>query len=93
MLQRLLSAPCISIHALQAECDFAHLGEQVVKNIISIHALQAECDSIFGSVGGATAISIHALQAECDISDHGQSAVYPDFYPRTPSGVRLYSGL
>ena len=57
---------CISIHALQAECDPQGLRTCPVCHGISIHALQAECDAALLDKEPPIIISIHALQAECD---------------------------
>ena len=55
----------ISIHALQAECDYA-MAKFYTLYDISIHALQAECDPERSNIIHDYHISIHALQAECD---------------------------
>ena len=60
---------CISIHALQAECDPLRSGRLINHNLISIHALQAECDQSPTLLLSTATISIHALQAECDLID------------------------
>ena len=57
---------------------------------ISIHALQTECDSERSNIIHDYHISIHALQAECDTGKLFTETLYPNFYPRTPSGVRLH---
>ena len=41
----------------------------------------------------AIIISIHALQAECDRFSLGLTPPFSNFYPRTPSGVRLQLAL
>ena len=55
---------------------------------ISIHALQTECDWDAVTKALNAFISIHALQAECDNRGLPCAVGSPDFYPRTPSGVR-----
>ena len=56
----------ISIHALQAECDYKRWMNKGFTKSISIHALQAECDYAMAKFYTLYDISIHALQAECD---------------------------
>ena len=89
MVQQILSAANISIHALRVEGDDA-LPCLLPVARISIHALRVEGDrripmpALF-----CRRISIHALRVEGDPSKSVKSAVYHNFYPRPPGGGRL----
>ena len=80
----------ISIHALLAESDSNACCAATISRLFLSTLSLRRATYYLADYGNNVAISIHALLAESDGIFPASSGHYPNFYPRSPCGERLY---